>query len=231
MSDQETKIMWSRVALVVVVIVVVAALGAFVLLRREDGGKVRFYSKTYFYLIATEDNGPLESVVIAFPDPNIDNKALEPRADFASGGANWTLYAYLDNVLIIEVRNGVENQLVAPRTSKPENVILESGKSPYNPVVGIQIDNLFPSEILVIEQWWEIPADKANQLTLRASTWGNASAAGATCDPAKRASFSFSAELYRYVGENLVQKAEAFGITDEELVGGQLIGWWELTPI
>lgn len=229
MAQQE--ISWPKAALVAIIIIVIVAAGAFVLLRRagSSGEKVRFYSRVYFYLIGTEDNGPLENVeIIALPDPSIDNKVL--GSAYVPNGVFWTLYANTDNGPVVEVDQGVVKQLVGPRTSTIEFTGIGGGPSVFGPKVKfVEVNGLYPSEILEVRQWLEIPADMADRLTLR----DTGLIGGSTCGliysvPAKKINGSIFAGLYKVKDDNTLQKVEEFMDTAENV---QTVGWWGLAPI
>lgn len=219
------------VKLAIVLVVLIVAAGVVVALKPWDwfnsGGTVRFYSVVYFHLLATDDNEPLQNVMIRFPDPNIGNVELDPA--YAPNGAFWTLYAYTENGLVVEVDHGEVIQLVSPRTSTIEFEV-GYGLSAWGPKFGFDnINKLYPGEVLEVRQWVEIPAGKADRLTIGDegpepySTYAYLNPV-----PTKNIDASFFAGLYRLNADNALQKVEEYEHTAENGLTG---GWWELTPI
>ncbi len=223
------------IKLAVVLIVILVAAGVVVALKpwewlNKGQGTVRFYHRAYFYLIGTNDNEPLENIEIAFPDPNIDNKALEPRRTYIPNGAFWTLYAYVDNELVVEIDRGNVMQLVGPRASTVNYASFGYGDSNLGPkLIFHGIDKLYPGEVLEVTQLLEIPADMVNRLTLEdEGPEPNSTFADISPSPVKRIDAQFFAGLYRINDDNTLQKVEEFERTIEN---GSTGGWWELAPV
>lgn len=220
------------VKLAVVLIVLIVAAGVVVALQpwnlfNSGSGPVRFYSRAYFYLIGTEDNGPLENVALYFPDPNVgDNKIL--NRDYIKDGY-WTLYAQTDNGLVTEIQALTVVQLVAPRTSELVISSMGANTSVWGPKYSFtEINRLYPGEILEIQLWWEIPSSMMNQLTLQ-DTGPYSPAVLIYPNPAKNIDGSFFAGLYRIDENYVVQEVvEEFQENDYN-APTQL--WWELASI
>ncbi len=211
----------------------------------NGSGTVRFYSQAYFLLMNTEDNGFLgtdnfvmfgdEGVAFSFPDPNIDNKALEPRGDYVESSVI-SLWNYEDNELVLEMKSGeIETNLVGDRKSLL--VLDDFGYLPETvagPKYRLAFDKLYPNEVIMIEQWWVIPTDMADDLTLEDGGLDldptlDPTYARIGAFPNKTITGYFSAHLYKIDSENRVTKVvEKFEGGFENMVSD---GWLGLVPV
>ncbi len=240
----------AKVKLAVVLTFAILTVGAAVALSQWSREKtVRFYSQAYFLLRGTEDNGFLgtdnlsafaiseEGVALSLPDPNIDNKALEPRRDYVKSSVI-SLWNYEDNKTTLEMRSGEKSiNLVGARTSLVVRNDLETGYDPITvagPKYALTFDKLYPNEIIMIEQWWEIPASMADNLTLEDMAVTENSDSGPTTArlvafPIKGISGYFFAGLYKTDDENnIVQVVEEFERSFETASSS---GWVALSPV
>jgi len=121
------------------------------------------------YLLETEDNGPIDNVVVGCRLPTADNWFDYPRVV-------WGLY-YLDenDNLRLEVRfkyriqgwtmEEVWEGAHPDRTRPPE--IIKDGTDPETKLYAVEIDRVYPREVVILELHIEVPKEKVASLTLR----------------------------------------------------------------
>ncbi len=228
-------------------VAVVVALGPLGLLN-SGGGTVRFYSQAYFLLIGTEDNGFLgtdnlsalalgeEGVALSLPDPNVDNKAFQTRGDYVESSVT-SLWHYKDNEFTLEIKQGTDEnfRLVGDRTSLLVIGDIGCGYLPETaagPKYGLLFDKIYPNEIIMFEQWWGIPANLADNLTLRdtaseADPYFGPTNVRISAVPIENMGGYFFAGLYKIDGENrIIQIVEQF----EGTTLSSSNGWVPLYP-
>ena len=120
------------------------------------------------YLLETEDNGPIDNVIIACRLPAVNNEIFGPRVA-------WGLYYLDENNLWLEtafegraqgwVMREVWERVHPDRTKPPE--ILEDGIDQEIKMCALVIDKLYPREVVKLEIFVEIPEKKAGSLSLR----------------------------------------------------------------
>ena len=229
MSKQKGK---SSTMLAVALIAIIVVVGVVVVLRpwewlNQSQSTVRFYSRTYFYLTNTEDNGPLDNVSIYLPDPHIENEIL--NRSFIKDGY-WILSASTGNGIVVEIQALTVVRLVSPRTSEPVISSHGANTSIAGPKYSFsEIDYLYSGEILEVQLWWELPADMANRLTLRDYGVVAPTYALVYSTPLENISGQFFAGLYRLNNDNTVQTTvEEFTVTFEN---GPSQYWWGLASV
>ncbi|MEW6592771.1 MAG: hypothetical protein AB1305_03720 [Candidatus Hadarchaeota archaeon] len=222
----------SLVKPVIVLVVIIVVAGAVAALKPwewiNQSGAARFYSRTYFYLTKTEDNNPLENVIISLPDPHVENQLLNNYIK----DAYWVLSASTDNGVVVETQGLAVLRLVPPRTSELKMEGMGHEITFVGPKFSFdQVDRLYIGEILEIQLWWEIPADMANRLTLKYNAAGYPTHAAVYSTLTKNVSGQFFAGLYKLNSDNTIaQKVEEFSGAIENEPSNQLV-WWGLGQV
>lgn len=220
----------SKLAVTLIVIILVAsavvAIKPWEWLNRSQS-TVRFSSRAYFWLKETKDNGPLENITIAFPEPHVENKTL--NRDFIKAGY-WILSASTDNGIVVEIQEPTVIRLISPRTAEPVMTGLGASNSVAGPKYAFEyIDRIYSDEILELQGVWEIPASMADQLTLRDYGVAAPTYALVYSTPLENISGQFFVGLYRLGNDNTVQTVvEEFTVTFEN---GPSQYWWGLNPV
>ncbi|MEW6222693.1 MAG: hypothetical protein AB1476_05245, partial [Candidatus Hadarchaeota archaeon] len=185
-----------------------------------QGGTARFYSRAYFWLKGTEDNGPLENVTISLPDPHVENKLLSGLGYIKDAAR--VLSAITDNGIVVEFYAGAAIQFVPPRTFEPTMEIGHGMAYPGPKFSFQEVDYLYPGEILEIQLWWEIPASMAGRLTLKDVLSPAGYPTNALVYSPKTISGDIFAGLYRLGDDNVAQKVEEFSARFENVSSNQL---------
>lgn len=121
---------------------------------------VTFKMEASFTYLGSEDNLPIENVLIGFPCPNLENNAL-------STTGSWRLY-YLedDNTLTLQAD---ESKVYRFRELRKSNIkIMAHGidVTHIGPMYFFEIDRLYPREVFWITTFVDVPLEDAEKVTL-----------------------------------------------------------------
>lgn len=207
----------------------VAALVVFVAYARPWAGEeveenVMFLYTASFSYENSEDNLPIENVIVSFPCPNIDNEPVQMM------GFSWSLWWNPDpeneNMKILQIQDGRVDNLFGNREDAPfiqyglENTV-------RGPKISLLIDKLYPQEAIRIQTYAMVPSLKSKSTTICENKENKRITAGYQYDPFnKKISFSFRAQLLTKVNNDF-QKVEEFERTEENAE----FGWWWLYPV
>ncbi len=180
---------------VIVGVAVIAVVVGVVLWLRpwESGGTVRFDYRAMFTYLGSEDNEPLENLLLKWSAPQIDNTLIEETY------STWELY-YIeeDNTLILQATpTGVIN-LRGFRASQLGIYSFGHECEQYGPALNFQIDKLYPREVFLNIGHVIVEKEKAEELTL--CVYGQTAPVGAWQafgQEDKKIDFSLVAGLYQ----------------------------------
>jgi len=178
---------------------------------------VRFDYRATFAYIGSEDNEPLENLVLKWSAPQIDNSFIEETY------SSWELYYVEDNDSLTLQANaaGIVN-LQGSRSSQPEIYSFGHENEQFGPVLNAWIDKLYPREVFLNLGYGVVDKERVGDLTLRVYGQTDSIAAWqAFGQEDKRIDFSFTVSLYR---ENIL--VERFEWTQEN----GYYGWSWLWP-
>lgn len=181
---------------------------------------VQFEYRAFFTYLGSEDNEPLENLILGFPIPKIENS---PAGDIKG---TWMLY-YIenDNTLTLQAtKHGIVN-LRGNRTSQLGIYSEGIENAEHGPTSSWNIDRLYPREVFLDVGFTSVPEERTRAASLRIhnESWSGAYWYNSKFYQENRGIyFSFVAELYR---ENTL--VELFQANWEAEYG--LYGWYILS--
>lgn len=159
-------------------------------LGEED---VRFDYRAMFVYLGSEDNEPLENLVLRWSAPKIENSFIEETYP------TWELY-YIENgnMLTLEAsENGFYNPCGA-RSSQLEIYSFGYDNTEYGPTLNAWFDTLYPREIFLNRGYVLIDKERASDLTFHVYSQVDSIASWYPLGQEnKRIDFSFVVGLYR----------------------------------
>lgn len=184
---------------------------------RLEEENVRFDYRAMFIYLGSEDNEPLENLVLRWSTPKIENSFIEETYP------TWELYFIENNkTLTLEA---AENGFYNPRGIRSSQLGIYSfgyDNTEYGPTLNAWFDMIYPREIFLNRGYVLVNRKRANDLTLRVYSQVDSIASWyALGQENKRIDFSFAVGLYR---ENIL--VEGFEWTQEN----GSYGWSWLWP-
>ena len=130
----------------------------------EAGGTVRFDYRVSFTYFGSEDNAPLENVVLKWSAPKMENSVVQD----IEGGTTWELY-YIedDNTLTLQATENEIINLRGNRKSQLEMYAFGHEYSGYGPVLVAWFDRLYPREVFIRLGYGVYDKTVADELTLK----------------------------------------------------------------
>ena len=159
-------------------------------LEEED---VRFDYRAMFIYLGSEDNEPLDNLLLKWSAPQIDNTFIEETYP------TWELY-YIedDNTLTLQANAAGIVDLRGVRTSQLEIYSFGYEYEQYGPALNFQIDALYPREVFLNLGYVVVEGERADDLTLRVyNQTAPIGAWQAFGQENKRIDFSLAAGLYQ----------------------------------
>jgi len=186
----------------------------------EEENVVFWYIASFTYE-NSEDNLPIENVIISFPCPNIDNEPV--RVVGLSWSLWWKPYPENENMKILQIQDGRVDNLLSNRT---EALFIQYGweNTVRGPKISLLMDKFYPQEVIQIQTYVVVPSPRSNNLTISENRENKKVAAGYQYDPSdKKINFSFWAQLLIKVNNDF-RKVEEFRRAEENAG----FGWWWL---
>jgi len=157
------------------------------------GEDVRFDYRAMFIYLGSEDNEPLENLVLRWSAPKIENSFIEETYP------TWELYFIEnDNMLTLEA---AENGFYNPRGVRSLQLEIYSfgyDNTEYGPTLNAWFDMLYPREIFLNRGYVLVGKEIANDLTFRVCNQVDSIASWYPLGQEnKRIDFSFAVGLYR----------------------------------
>jgi len=205
-------------------LLMVAALVVFVAYARpwvgEEENVVFWYAASFTYE-NSEDNLPIENVIVSFPHPNIDNEPV------LITGFSWSLFGpnpeNLD-VKTLQIQDGRVIRLLGDRTA---TLFIQYGKenTRHGPKISLSMDKLYPREVVLIQAYASAPLENFYDLTMCENKENQRIYAYCQYFPLdKKISMSFWVKLSRKIDDNF-ERVEEFSRTEEN---GESGWWWKL---
>jgi len=182
---------------------------------------VMFWYAANFSYENSEDNLPIENVIVSFPHPNIDNEPV------LITGFSWSLFGpnpeNLD-VKTLQIQDGRVIQLLGDRTA---TLFIQYGRenTRHGPKISLSMDKLYPREVVLIQAYASAPLENFYDLTMCENKENQRIYAYCQYFPLdKKISMSFWVKLSRKIDDNF-ERVEEFSRTEEN---GESGWWWKL---
>jgi len=210
----------------------VAALVALVVYARPWVGEeveenVMFWYAASFSYENSEDNLPIENVMISFPHPNVENEPV------LITGFSWLLFGPSPenrDVKILQIQDGRVIQLVGDRTA---TLFIQSGRenTSYGPRISLSMDRLYPREVIWIQAYALTSPEKSKDITVCENKENQKVYARYQYRPPdKITKISFWVRLSKKMNDNY-EKMEEFGHIIENAQPLEWSVWDRLYPI
>lgn len=182
--------------------------------ERAEENAVFWYAASFTYE-NSEDNLPIENVIISFPCPNIDNEPV------LITGFSWSLWGFNQENTILQIQDNNVVTLVGGRT---DPLLVQYGRenTPRGPKISFSVDRLYPQEILGFTAYALVPPNWSERVTLYENRDNQKICAGYFYQPSSKViKLIFSTQLFRKINDNF-EKVETFSRVDEN---AQPLGW------
>ncbi len=128
---------------------------------------VIFQVDGYFWYRGSENNAPIDNVILQFPQPQIDN-------EFINSNMGWWTFFYVDdngNWLMEMQGSAYENygavyQFYGERTQEPVLVSAINMATPFGPKADYIFDRIYPREAVWVTFNTMVPKENASKVTL-----------------------------------------------------------------
>jgi len=219
---------WKR-CLGAATLLMVAALVVFVAYARPWVGEeenVMFWYTASFTYENSEDNLPIENVLLSFPHPNIENEPM------LITGFSWSLFGPSpenQDKMVLQIQDGRVVQLLGNRTS---TLFIQYGRenTQYGPRISLSIDKVYPQEVLWIQAYTLTSFEKSKDMTICENKENKRVYGRYQYQPSdKITKISFWVQLSKKTNDNL-EKVEEF---DHTIENAQPLGrsvWVRLYP-
>lgn len=207
----------------------VAALVVFVAYARPWAGEgveenVMFWYAASFTYENSEDNLPIENILISFPHPNIDNEPV------SIAGFSWSLWGSDGENTVLQIQDGNVITFVGGRENP---LLVQYGRenTPKGPKISFSVDRLYPHEILGFTAYASVLSNQSESVTLYENKDNQKIFAGYYYQPSDKViKLIFSTQLFRKINDNF-KKVEAFNRVDENAQPFEWSVWLKLYPV